>query len=128
MILPYTIGISPSLGIRGMIASILIRKGAIIEACPVVLLPISKLQSIERTILGNYYFDWSSKEISIVLGYGSLINHSYTPNAAYRWDFRGKKLVFYSLRDIKKGEEVLINYNGDPDDKTPLPPGWVSGT
>ncbi len=128
MILPYTIGISPSLRIRGMIASARIRKGEIIEACPVILLPIAELPLIQRTILGNYYFDWSKTAIAIVLGYGSLINHSYTPNAAYRWDFRGKKLVFYSLRDIKKGEEVVVNYNGEPDDRTPLPPAWVNGS
>ena len=126
MNIPYEIGISPTLNIRGMIASRAIKKKSVIEACPVVLLPISELSHIQHTELQNYYFDWNATHISIVLGYGSLINHSYTPNAAYRWDYRHRKMVYFAIADIAIGDEVLINYNGIPDDTTPLPHGWTS--
>jgi SET domain-containing protein len=29
-------------------------------------------------------------------------------------------MEYKALRDIKKGEEILVNYNGEPDDKTPI--------
>jgi SET domain-containing protein len=126
MHLPYDIGISPTLHIRGMIASRLIRRGEVIEACPVVLLPISELPHIHKTELQNYYYDWNKQNISLALGYGSLINHSYTPNTNYRWDYQHHRLIFFAIKDIPAGEEVLTNYNGDPDDSAPLPQGWTS--
>ncbi|HWL25392.1 MAG TPA: SET domain-containing protein-lysine N-methyltransferase, partial [Ureibacillus sp.] len=27
---------------------------------------------------------------------------------------------FYAMRDIHEGEEILVNYNGDPEDQSPL--------
>ena len=124
--LPYAVGSSPTLHIRGMIASCAIKKGAIIEKCPVILIPKEELSSLFNTKLNNYYFDWTKDTRAIVLGYGSIINHSYTPNAAYRWDYKQKFMVYYAVRDIEVGDEVMINYNGVPSDTTPLPQGWVS--
>jgi len=126
MDLPYSIGISPTLHIRGMIASRDIRAKEVIEACPVVLLPISELSHINNTELQNYYFDWDKKHIAITLGYGSIINHSFKPNAAYRWDYTHHRIVYFALQSIASGEEIFINYNGDPMDTTPLPAGWTS--
>jgi len=30
------------------------------------------------------------------------------------------RMVYRALRPIKKGEEITVNYNGEPDDKTPI--------
>jgi SET domain-containing protein len=51
----------------------------------------------------------------LALGYGSLYNHSYHPNARYD-DAAGPTKVFTALRDIAAGEEITVNYNGEPDD------------
>jgi uncharacterized protein len=53
--------------------------------------------------------------VAVVLGYGSLYNHSYKPNAYYR-DRRNRVKEFIALRDIAAGEEITINYNGSPHD------------
>lgn len=46
-----------------------------------------------------------------------LFNHSYEPNAIYEINFNNHTFDFYAFKDIKAGEEILINYNGDVDDK-----------
>lgn len=124
--LPYAVGISPTLHIRGMIASCDIKKGAIIEKCPIVLLPKSDLPALFSTKLNNYYFDWTVDTRAVVLGYGSVINHSFSPNADYRYDYKNKFMIYFAISDIQAGDEVLINYNGDPADMTPLSEGLVS--
>ena len=48
------------------------------------------------------------------LGYGSLYNHSYEPNARYD-DRAPATKVFTALRDIRAGEEITVNYGGEPD-------------
>ncbi len=124
--LPYAVGISPTLHIRGMVATVDIKKGAIIERCPVILVPKSEQEHLFKTKVKNYFFDWTKKECAVVLGYGSLVNHSFTPNAIYKWDYKGKFMLYVAISDIKKGEEVLINYNGIPNDETPLDSGLMT--
>ncbi|MEK7179327.1 MAG: SET domain-containing protein [Patescibacteria group bacterium] len=43
---------------------------------------------------------------------GWYLNHSKTPNAVH------KNFIWYAARDIKKGEEIIIDYNslGEPED------------
>jgi SET domain-containing protein len=42
-----------------------------------------------------------------------FINHSEKPNVAALRE-RGSRIVFYSLEDIAKGEELTFNYGFDP--------------
>ena len=49
-----------------------------------------------------------------------LFNHSYTPNADYEINFDNHTFDFFAYKDIKQGEEVFINYNGDIDDQDAL--------
>ena len=53
------------------------------------------------------------------MGYGSLYNHSYRPNARCD-DESGQTKVFRALREIAPGEEIVVNYNGEPEDETPV--------
>ena len=104
-----------------MFAKEKIRKGETIEICPVIILPLKDRKLMDKSHLFNYYFYWGKKnQPAIALGYGSLYNHSYTPNAEYEEDVKNKHMVFTALRDIKKGEEITTNYNGDHDNKDPL--------
>ncbi len=108
---------------RGVFALKNIKKGEIIEVSPLLLLPMSDKEHIEKTKLRLYYFDLTNKHFAIVLGYGSMYNHSYDSNAIY--DLKAKKQIMEikAVKDIKKDEEVYINYNWHPTDKTPLS-GW----
>jgi SET domain-containing protein len=104
---------------RGVFARRLISKGQVIERAPVLVLPIEELKiGGGWTHLAGYCFMWGSGTVALALGYGSLYNHSYVPNA--RYDDVGRRKVFSALRDIAPGEEITVNYNGDPSDSEPV--------
>ena len=102
---------------NGVFAVTDIKKNEIIEICPILILSKKDTKEIDKTNLYNYYFAWGKNNSAISLGYGSLYNHSYEPNARYEDDFLNNRLIFKSIKKIKKGEEITVNYNGDPEDK-----------
>ena len=107
---------------RGVVATKPFARDETIERAPVILLPKSDTDLLEETILSRYYYVWKNEEpgagqsqSAIVLGLGSLYNHSYTPNAIYIRDYEQNEMQYKALRDIEAGEEITVNYNGDPD-------------
>ncbi len=112
------IGDSPGKG-RGIFASEPIAAHSLIERAPVIVIPAGQWEVMHKTILFDYYFAWGDHS-ALALGYGSLYNHSYHPNARFVKQFAELMLEFYALRDIAPGEEIVINYNGDPADDSPL--------
>lgn len=110
------------LGGRGVFTAEPLEAGSLIEICPVIVLPEEDLPTIHGTGLHDYYFLWEEdqKKCAIALGYGSLYNHSYQPNARYDADYEGQTLEFFTLEDIEAGSEITVNYNGEPDVKTPV--------
>lgn len=113
---------------RGVFAKQTIKKNELIERCPVIVFKGKEVQEMKKTTLKNYYFIWHkpkkiATKIALCLGFGSLYNHSYNPNATYKKELVRNYVDFKSIKEIKKGEEITINYNyGDPDDKTKL---WI---
>jgi SET domain-containing protein len=106
---------------RGVFASSNIKKGEIIEESPVIVIPKKDQKVLDKTYIFNYYFDWgNSDQPAIALGFGSLFNHSYDPNAEYKENVKKRIMIFRSIKDIKKGEEILTNYNGESTDKSPI--------
>lgn len=97
---------------RGVFARRPIRKGEVFETCPVLVLPGDSIEDFS-TGLGPYVFEWGVGKLALALGYGSLYNHSYEPNARYN-DVGPRTKAFEAVRDIAAGEEVTVNYNGDP--------------
>jgi|CXWL01.1.fsa_nt_gi SET domain-containing protein len=105
---------------RGVFALKDFNVGEVIEVSPIILLPMEDQVSIEKTKLRLYYFDLTDTHFAIVLGYGSLYNHSYNSNARYNLSIKRKTMEIKAILPIKKGEEIFINYNWDPKDKTSL--------
>ena len=105
---------------RGVFATRDIKKGKLLHEAPVISYPNDQHQHIEQTILGDYAFEYGINHSAILLGYGMLFNHSYEPNATYEINFRNHTFNFYAFTDIKAGNEILINYNGDVDNKDEL--------
>ena len=101
---------------RGVIARQEIPANTVIERAPVLVL---KDDEADDSTLVDYVYHWGRGTVALVLGYGSLYNHSYSPNARYD-DIGRRTKVFTSLRRIAKGEEITINYLGDPDAKDEL--------
>jgi hypothetical protein len=102
---------------KGVFAGRDIEEGEVIEVCPIILFPKEELVHMRQTVLDDYYFDWGEKGewFAVCLGYGSLYNHSYTPNAEYGMDFEAQTIDFYCIKPIPAGEEIFVNYNGDAD-------------
>lgn len=108
---------------RGVFARVAIKKGEVIERCPVFVLPRKDYPVLKKTALRDYYFMWGKTTVAICFGYGSLYNHSYTPNATYKKLIKEQTIEFVAIKDIKKDEEITANYNyGKPDDKSKL---WI---
>lgn len=107
---------------KGVFAAHPIKAGDVIEICPVLVLPETDCPLIDKTKLYDYYFIWGDEQnlIAIALGYGSLYNHSYTPNAEYDADYEQNTLTFICHKDIDTNEEITVNYNCDTDDETPV--------
>ena len=107
---------------KGVFASVNIKSGEIIEIAPVILMPEEEISDLAKTKLLNYFFAWGEKleKAAIALGFGSLYNHSYAPNAKFVENYDLETITYSAIKDIKEGEEILINYNGDPEDKSKL--------
>lgn len=101
---------------RGVFATERISEGSVIESCPVILFK----QKTSDHMLQEFAFRWDKNTVALSLGWGSLYNHSYTPNAACDQRKRAKCIDVVALRDIEAGEEITFNYNGPPDDDSPL--------
>ncbi|HRH24824.1 MAG TPA: SET domain-containing protein [Candidatus Paceibacterota bacterium] len=97
---------------RGVFTTKTILPGENIETCEIIIFDKKDIKMIDKTIFYNYYFSWGKTSGAIALGNGSLYNHSYNPNAKYVKNIGKKNISFLSLKKIKKGEEVTVNYNG----------------
>ena len=110
---------------RGVFTAKKINAGDIVETCPVVVFDHKDYKKLKKTKLRNYYFIWGAKQnkVAITLGYGSLYNHSYSPNCTYKKHFKENIVQFIALKDIGPNKEITVNYNsGNPDDQTPI---WI---
>ncbi|WP_263081188.1 SET domain-containing protein [Endozoicomonas sp. Mp262] len=107
---------------RGVFSDSKILRDELIERCPVLEIPAEELAKIDDTMLYNYYFSWGreSSAGAIALGLGSIYNHSYTPNAVYIVKPEEQMIEFRSIKKILANEEITINYNGSPNDHSPL--------
>ena len=107
---------------KGVFTTDKISEGTVIEIAPMLVLPEIDNLLIDKTHLYNYYFLWGkeNKQFAIALGYGSIYNHSFQPNVAYKMDFENETITFVAWRNIEKDEELFINYNGDEDSNEPL--------
>ncbi|MBX9679756.1 MAG: SET domain-containing protein [Gemmataceae bacterium] len=106
---------------RGVFARRPIAKGEIVERVPVIVLPAAAFEGgWKNQTLNQYFYVWTKTTVAISLGYGSIYNHSYEPNAIYNHDYRNRRLMYIAYRDIAEGEEITVNYNYDPKSKTPM--------
>ncbi|MDU0204358.1 MULTISPECIES: SET domain-containing protein [Paenibacillus] len=104
---------------RGIYATGSFKKGDLLESAPIIVVSKNEWEQMRTSILKNYVFRWGEDK-AIALGYGCLYNHSFSPNARYISNKKNLTIDFYAYKDIEAGEEILINYNGDPEDQSSL--------
>ncbi len=94
---------------RGVYTNRRLRKGEIVEECELLLIPLSKVPAE----IEGHVFEYTPKTAAIALGNGSLYNHSDHPNCVFFFNYRRQKLLFKTLRAIKKDEELTVEYGYD---------------
>lgn len=70
-------------------------------------------------LLFEYYF-WMDDYVVLALGYGSLYNHAKSPNCKYEINKKVETIILTAIKNIKKDQEILFNYKGTSNPKTPL--------
>jgi len=105
---------------RGVFTLHPLQKGDLIELCPIIILPNQDRSLIDKTFLYHYYFLSPQKEVCIVLGYGSIYNHSSQPNAEIMFDTENQKVEIHCIETVEKCGEILINYTGELKDAPEL--------
>ncbi|HMS99165.1 MAG TPA: SET domain-containing protein [Saprospiraceae bacterium] len=107
---------------RGVFTASPIHAGDVIEVCPVIVIPKRELPIIHKTILHDYYFLWGDnlEDCAIALGYGSMYNHELNPNANFILDLENMTIDIEAIQDIAAGEEITLNYHGEPGDESEL--------
>jgi len=111
---------------KGAFAKKDIKKDTVIDIANVVLISNKEYKKIKKTQLYNYCYIWEDPchkpafKNAITLSVSQFINHSYDPNLQYLYDYKNKAIEYLAIQDIKKGDELTVNYNGLVDDTSPL--------
>ena len=104
---------------RGVFASVDIKKGDVIEICPILILWSKDNEHVMETLLQNYVYEYTAGTTMMALGYGSLYNHRNAPNAKYElvehegMPEQNSELYITAIKSIAKNEEICISYGED---------------
>ncbi len=103
---------------RGVFTSEDIDSGTLIEIAPVIVMGASERRLLDQTRLHDYIFEWGDKKdrCCMALGYVPVYNHAYNSNCEYEMDFASEQILIRTVKQVKAGEELYINYNGDWND------------
>lgn len=101
---------------RGVFASRDFRQGEVVEVAPVLVLKCDFDDLPE--LLKTYVFDWETltgvpRAHAVALGYGSMYNHANPASLCYQADARTAVMRYVAARDIRRGEELTINYSAE---------------
>lgn len=94
---------------KGVFANKNFIAGDIIEICPNIIDECDNFKGLSYNyIFGNYNKN-NIDYCTLAFGYGSMYNHSNTPNAI--WEIKDRtNFTITALNNIKKGDEIFISY------------------
>ena len=112
---------------RGIFTKKPIAAQTIIEVAPVIVMDKNNRALLDKTLLHDYIFEWGNEreQCCMALGWVAIYNHSYKSNCEYEMHFTQQTIAVKTVRAIKQGEELLINYNGDWDNEKKV---WFEAT
>jgi SET domain-containing protein len=107
---------------RGVFTSEDIPADTVVEVSPVIIMNGDERRLLDQTLLHDYIFEWGHdrSKCAMALGYVPLYNHASPSNCEYEMDYADGVISIRAVRDIRAGEELFINYNGDFDDAAPV--------
>ncbi len=96
-----------------------------LEEAPVLVLSDKEYEKVKDTRIFDYLFEWdadcdSCPQWALAMGTCEFINHSYEPNCYYELDYEHQTIRFRTLKYIRAGEELTVNYNGSSNDRSPV--------
>lgn len=103
---------------RGVFTEHQIPKNTVLEVAPVIVMTHAERQLLDKTLLHDYIFEWQPGEelmCCMALGWVPIYNHASPSNCEYYMDYDDQTIMIKTVRKIKAGEELTINYNGDWD-------------
>jgi uncharacterized protein len=103
---------------RGVFTNEKIAANVVVEESPVIVMGGEDRIYLDKTLLHDYIFEWGEEknECCMALGLVPLYNHSYESNCEYFMHFDKGTIQIKTVRPVKKGEELTINYNGNWND------------
>jgi SET domain-containing protein len=103
---------------RGVFTSKKLKTGTVIEIAPVIVMSQDDRKLLDQTLLHDYIFEWGEQhnQCCMALGYVPVYNHSYRSNCEYEMDYENDLITIKTVRTVKEGEELFINYNGEWND------------
>ncbi|MDQ6901577.1 MAG: SET domain-containing protein-lysine N-methyltransferase [Bacteroidota bacterium] len=118
MIKPYLYLKHVTLKGRGVFTKERIDKNILIEEAPVIVMSGEDRKMLDKTLLHDYIFEWgiNKDKCCMALGLVPMYNHSYESNCEYFMDYEKEIIEVKTMRVVKKGEELTINYNGNWND------------
>ena len=112
----YSVQMIDGMG-RGIIAEKDIKRGEVITNCELLVLSPDDTIKVNETDLKWYTFTFNAEtgQDCLVMDDGEIFNHDDDANTLYGLiDFNGRKLMrFQACRDIKRGEQLFIDYGAD---------------
>jgi len=103
---------------KGVFTSVAITAGSVIEIAPVVVMSERERGLLDQTLLHDYIFEWGTGgQCAMALGWVPVYNHSYTANCEYEMDYTTNSIQIKTVRNIRAGEELFINYGGSWDEQ-----------
>ena len=103
---------------RGVFTRERIPANTVVELAPVIVMQQADREYLDKTLLHDYIFEWGKgkDKCAMALGLIPIYNHSYKSNCEYFMDFDKEIIQIKTIRPVKKGEEITINYNGNWND------------
>lgn len=99
---------------RGIFATKNIKAKTTINISNVLVIKGDEYKNLEHTIIDHYVFAWNDEDCALALGLGSLFNHNDNPNVDYFLNKRALTITYKTVRPIRKGEQLFIDYGYDP--------------
>ena len=105
---------------KGVFTRERIAAGTVVEISPVIVMQAADRIHLDKTLLHDYIFEWGKNKDKCCMSLGiiPMYNHSYKSNCEYFMDYEDETMFVKTVRIIKKGEELTINYNGTWNDQT----------
>ena len=112
---------------RGVMAARDLAAHTLIETAPVIVMEAKDRLLLDQTLLHDYIFEWgeSKTQCCMALGLVPMYNHSNESNCEYFMNYEDETIDVKTMQDVKAGDELTINYNGNWNDQSDV---WFAVT